>query len=90
MQRGGEWRQRGRFERVLGLYSLGVVSVQGALVGNDWLVWAMCWGRRRGLSPVMQAWRSIACCANGYRLGFRSRARFSCHGPGVCELECAK
>jgi hypothetical protein len=31
MQGESEWHQRGRCERVLGLYSLGVVSVQGAL-----------------------------------------------------------
>jgi hypothetical protein len=31
MQGESEWQQRGRCERVLGLYSLGVVSIQGAL-----------------------------------------------------------
>jgi hypothetical protein len=31
MQGESEWQQRRRCERVLGLYSLGVVSVQGAL-----------------------------------------------------------
>jgi hypothetical protein len=42
MQRGSKWQQKERFKRVLGLYSLGVVSVQCALVGGDWVVWAVC------------------------------------------------
>jgi hypothetical protein len=73
--------ERVRFERVLGLYSLGVVSVQCALVGGDWVVWVVCWGRRRGLSPVVWVQSSVACCANGtgsgsvHVQGFRDTAR---------------
>jgi hypothetical protein len=51
MQGESKWQQRGWCARGLGLYSLGVVSVQCALDGNDWSVGAARWGRRRGLSP---------------------------------------
>jgi hypothetical protein len=44
---------------------LAVISVQSGLAGNDSSVWADRWGRHRGLSPVMEAWISLA-CSNGW------------------------
>jgi hypothetical protein len=74
MRRRSKWQQRERFERVLGLYSLGVVFVQCALIRGDWVVWAVCWGWRRGLSPVVWVRSSFASCANGHGPGFSRRA----------------
>jgi hypothetical protein len=82
MQGESKWQQRGRCERGLGLYILGVVSVQCAFVGNDWSVGAAHWGRRHGLSPVVWVWSSFACCANGHGLGFSRHAPILRHGQG--------
>jgi hypothetical protein len=71
---------------VLGLYNLGVVSVQRADVGGDWVVWAVCWGHRRGLSPMMQAWSSLA-CSNGWgNVGFSLGAHDFFRGHGTLGL----
>jgi hypothetical protein len=80
MQGESKWQQRGRCERGLGLYSLGVVSVQRAFIGNDWSVGAARGGRRRGLSRMVWVQSSFACCANGHGLGFSRRAPISRHG----------
>jgi hypothetical protein len=55
---------------VLEIYMLAMVSVQCRLIRNDSSAGAACWGRRRGLSPMMQAWSSgVGCIDRGY-VGF--------------------
>jgi hypothetical protein len=58
MQKGGKWQAERARRGVLEIYMLAMVSVQCRLVGNDSSVGAAGWGRRRGLSPTMQAWSS--------------------------------
>jgi hypothetical protein len=54
MRRGGKWQAERARRGVPMIYTRAVISVQCRLVGNDLSAGAVCWGRRRGLIPVMQ------------------------------------
>jgi hypothetical protein len=64
MRKGGECRAERARRGVLEIYMLEVVLVQCRVIGNDSLVGAAGWGRRRGLSPMMQAWSSGMGCVD--------------------------
>jgi hypothetical protein len=87
---GADGKQRGRGERVLGFYMLTVVSVQSELAGNDSSIWAARWGRRRGLSPVIHAWSSLACSNSRGKVGFSLGAHSFGHGQDTSRLRRAR
>jgi hypothetical protein len=68
---------------VLEIYMLAMVLVQCRLVGNDSSAGAACWGRRRGLSPTMQAWSS-GVCVEVRSVSITSRTRRGIGELGVC------
>jgi hypothetical protein len=61
MQRGVKWQAERARRGVREIYMLAVISVQSRLTGNDSSTGAARWGRRHGLSLVMQTRGSGVC-----------------------------